>query len=460
MITIEKNQSANTESVQNYVNQVFETVKKRNPSESEFHQAVKEVFDSLIPVLIKNPQYINQAILERIVEPERVISFRVPWVDDMGNVRVNRGFRVQYSSAIGPYKGGLRFHPSVNASIIKFLGFEQIFKNSLTGQPIGGGKGGADFDPKGKSDGEIMRFCQSFMLELSKYIGPDTDVPAGDIGVGSKEIGFLFGQYKKMRSTFEAGVLTGKGLSYGGSLARKEATGYGTVYFVEEMLKDNNLSFKGSTVVVSGSGNVSIYAIEKAMQLGAKVVACSDSNGYIYVKDGLNLETVKRIKEVEKKRINTYVNDHPEAVYVESCNGIWTVPCDIALPCATQNEIDQNSAELLVSNGVKAIGEGANMPSTLEAVEIFLENNILFAPAKAANAGGVSVSALEMAQNSIRLSWTFEEVDSKLHAIMKSIYQNSKKAAQEYNAPGNLVVGANIAGFIKVADAMIEQGVI
>lgn len=460
MITIEKNQSTYTESVQNYVNQVFETVKKRNPNESEFHQAVKEVFDSLIPVLVKNPQYINQAILERIVEPERVITFRVPWVDDHGNVRVNRGFRVQYSNAIGPYKGGLRFHPSVNASIIKFLGFEQIFKNSLTGQPIGGGKGGADFDPKGKSDGEIMRFCQSFMLELSKYIGPDTDVPAGDIGVGSKEIGFLFGQYKKMRSTFEAGVLTGKGLSYGGSLARKEATGYGTVYFVEEMLKDKNLSFEGSTVVVSGSGNVSIYAIEKAMQLGAKVVACSDSNGYIYDKNGLNLETIKRIKEIEKKRISTYVADHPEAIYVESCNGIWTVPCDIALPCATQNEIDQNSAELLVSNGVKAIGEGANMPSTLEAVEIFLENNILFAPAKAANAGGVSVSALEMAQNSTRLSWTFEEVDSKLHAIMKSIYQNSKKAAQEYNAPGNLVVGANIAGFIKVADAMIEQGVI
>ncbi|MED4059709.1 NADP-specific glutamate dehydrogenase [Priestia megaterium] len=460
MITIEKNQSTYTESVQNYINQVFETVKKRNPNESEFHQAVKEVFDSLIPVLIKNPQYINQAILERIVEPERVITFRVPWVDDHGNVRVNRGFRVQYSSAIGPYKGGLRFHPSVNASIIKFLGFEQIFKNSLTGQPIGGGKGGADFDPKGKSDGEIMRFCQSFMLELSKYIGPDTDVPAGDIGVGSKEIGFLFGQYKKMRSTFEAGVLTGKGLSYGGSLARKEATGYGTVYFVEEMLKDKNLSFEGRTVVVSGSGNVSIYAIEKAMQLGAKVVACSDSNGYIYDKNGLNLETIKRIKEIEKKRISTYVADHPEAIYVESCNGIWTVPCDIALPCATQNEIDQNSAKLLVSNGVKAIGEGANMPSTLEAVEIFLENNILFAPAKAANAGGVSVSALEMAQNSTRLSWTFEEVDSKLHAIMKSIYQNSKKAAQEYNAPGNLVVGANIAGFIKVADAMIEQGVI
>jgi len=460
MITIEKNQSTYTESVQNYVSQVFETVKNRNPNESEFHQAVKEVFDSLIPVLVKNPQYINQAILERIVEPERVISFRVPWVDDQGNIRVNRGFRVQYSSAIGPYKGGLRFHPSVNASIIKFLGFEQIFKNSLTGQPIGGGKGGADFDPKGRSNGEIMRFCQSFMTELSKYIGPDTDVPAGDIGVGSKEIGFLFGQYKKMRGSFEAGVLTGKGLGYGGSLARKEATGYGTVYFVEEMLKDNNLSFEGSTVVVSGSGNVSIYAIEKAIQLGAKVVACSDSNGYIYDKNGLNLETVKRIKEVEKKRISTYIIDHPESIYAENCNGIWTVPCDIALPCATQNEIDQTSAELLVSNGVKAIGEGANMPSTLDAVEIFLENNILFAPAKAANAGGVSVSALEMAQNSTRLSWTFEEVDSKLHAIMKSIYQNSKKAAQEYNAPGNLVVGANIAGFIKVADAMVEQGII
>ncbi|QSX24347.1 NADP-specific glutamate dehydrogenase [Priestia megaterium] len=459
MITVEKNQSMYTESVQNYVSQVFETVKNRNPNESEFHQAVKEVFDSLIPVLVKNPQYISQAILERIVEPERVISFRVPWVDNQGNVRVNRGFRVQYSSAIGPYKGGLRFHPSVNASIIKFLGFEQIFKNSLTGQPIGGGKGGADFDPKGKSDGEIMRFCQSFMIELSKYIGPDTDVPAGDIGVGSKEIGFLFGQYKKMRGSL-AGVLTGKGLGYGGSLARKEATGYGTVYFVEEMLKDNNLSFEGSTVVVSGSGNVSIYAIEKAMKLGAKVVACSDSNGYIYDKNGLNLEAVKRIKEVEKKRISTYVTDHPEAIYSENCNGIWTVPCDIALPCATQNEIDQKSAELLVSNGVKAIGEGANMPSTLEAVETFLENNILFAPSKAANAGGVSVSALEMAQNSARLYWTFEEVDSKLHAIMKSIYQNSKKAAQEYNAPGNLVVGANIAGFIKVADAMIEQGVI
>ncbi|UGB33106.1 NADP-specific glutamate dehydrogenase [Metabacillus sp. B2-18] len=460
MKTIEKHQEAFTESVHHYVDQVFETVKRRNPNESEFHQAVKEVFDSLKPVLAKNPQYIKQGILERIVEPERVISFRVPWVDDQGNVKVNRGFRVQYNSAIGPYKGGLRFHPSVNASIVKFLGFEQIFKNSLTGQPIGGGKGGADFDPKGKSDGEIMRFCQSFMTELSKYIGPDTDVPAGDIGVGAREIGYLFGQYKKIRGGYEAGVLTGKGIGYGGSLARKEATGYGTVYFVEEMLQDENLSFQGSTVVVSGSGNVSIYAMEKAMQLGAKVVACSDSNGYIYDQNGINLDTVKRLKEVEKKRISDYVVDHPEAIYTENCFGIWTVPCDIALPCATQNEIDSASASLLVSNGVKAIGEGANMPSTLEAVEIFLENNVLFAPAKAANAGGVSVSALEMAQNSARLSWTFEEVDQKLQDIMKNIYLNSKKAAQDYGTPGNLVVGANIAGFVKVADAMIEQGVI
>lgn len=460
MKTMENTQQMYTESVQKYVQQVFETVQKRNPNEAEFHQAVKEVFDSLVPVLAKKPEYIKQAILERIVEPERVISFRVPWVDDEGNVQVNRGFRVQYSSAIGPYKGGLRFHPSVNASIIKFLGFEQIFKNSLTGQPIGGGKGGSDFDPKGKSDGEIMRFCQSFMTELSKYIGPDTDVPAGDIGVGSKEIGYLFGQYKKMRGAYEAGVLTGKGIGYGGSLARKEATGYGTVYFVEEMLNDQGLSFKGSTVVVSGSGNVSIYAIEKATQLGAKVVACSDSNGYIYDPNGINLDTVKRLKEVEKQRISEYVTEHPEAIYTENCSGIWTIPCDIALPCATQNEIDQTSAQILVSNGVKAIGEGANMPSTLEAVETFLENHVLFGPAKAANAGGVSVSALEMAQNSARLSWTFEEVDAKLQEIMKNIYQNSKQAAAEYGVPGNFVVGANIAGFVKVADAMIEQGVI
>ncbi|MED4017892.1 NADP-specific glutamate dehydrogenase [Sutcliffiella cohnii] len=460
MKTLEKVQHSHTENASKYVQEVYETVKVRNANEIEFHQAVKEVFDSLVPVLVKNPQYMRQAILERIVEPERVISFRVPWVDDNGNVKVNRGFRVQYNSAIGPYKGGIRFHPSVNASIIKFLGFEQIFKNSLTGQPIGGGKGGADFDPKGKSDGEIMRFCQSFMTELSKYIGPDIDVPAGDIGVGAKEIGYLFGQYKKMRGGFEAGVLTGKGIGYGGSLARKEATGYGTVYFVEEMLKDSNQHFKGSTVVVSGSGNVSIYAMEKAIELGAKVVACSDSNGYIYDPNGINLDTVKRLKEVENKRISEYVKDHSNAIYSDQCSGIWSVPCDIALPCATQNEIDEESAKLLVSNGVKAVGEGANMPSSLEAIEVFLQNGVLFAPAKAANAGGVSVSALEMAQNSMRLSWSFEEVDCKLQEIMKNIYRNSKKAAEEYGAPGNLVVGANIAGFVKVADAMIAQGII
>ncbi|MEB1808545.1 MAG: NADP-specific glutamate dehydrogenase [Bacillaceae bacterium] len=460
MKTMEKMKQSYTKEVQEYVDSVYQSVKKRNPNEEEFLQAVKEVFDSLIPVLAKNPQYIKQAILERIVEPERLISFRVPWVDDQGNVQVNRGFRVQFNSAIGPYKGGLRFHPSVNASIIKFLGFEQIFKNSLTGQPIGGGKGGSDFDPKGKSDAEIMRFTQSFMSELSRYIGPDIDVPAGDIGVGAREIGYMFGQYKKMRGGYEAGVLTGKGIGYGGSLARKEATGYGTVYFVEEMLKDKGLSFKDSVVTVSGSGNVSIYAMEKAMQLGAKVVACSDSGGYIYDKNGINLDTVKRLKEVESKRISEYVKEHPEALYFEGCTDIWSIPCDIALPCATQNEIDEEAAKLLVSNGVKAVGEGANMPSTLEAVEVFLDQDVLFGPAKAANAGGVSVSALEMAQNSMRLSWTFEEVDAKLHEIMKNIYRESVKAAEEYDAPGNLVVGANIAGFVKVADAMIVQGII
>lgn len=461
MSTILEEVSGNSmKTAKNYVNEVYEAVKKRNPNESEFHQAVKEIFDSLVPVFEKHPKYMENGILERISEPERIITFRVSWVDDQGKVQVNRGFRVQFSSAIGPYKGGLRFHPSVNASIIKFLGFEQIFKNSLTGQPIGGGKGGSDFDPKGKSDGEIMRFTQSFMTELSKYIGPDIDVPAGDIGVGAREIGYMFGQYKRMRGGYEAGVLTGKGLGYGGSLARTEATGYGTVYFVEEMLKDNKLSFKGSTVVVSGSGNVSIYAIEKANQLGAQVVACSDSNGYIYDKNGINLETVKRLKEVERKRIKEYVTEHPEAEYYEGCSGIWSIPCDIALPCATQNEIDEHSAKILVSNGVKAIGEGANMPSTLEAIDVFLNNNVLFAPAKAANAGGVAVSALEMAQNSMRLAWTFEEVDAKLHEIMTNIYQNSVRAAAEYGHPGNLVVGSNIAGFIKVADAMLAQGVI
>lgn len=445
---------------QSYVNEVYETIQARNPGEHEFHQAVKEIFDSLVPVFAKHPKYMNNGILERISEPERIITFRVPWVDDHGKVRVNRGFRVQYSNAIGPYKGGIRFHPSVNASIIKFLGFEQIFKNALTGQPIGGGKGGSDFDPKGKSDGEVMRFTQSFMTELCKYIGPDTDVPAGDIGVGAREIGYMFGQYKRIRGGYEAGVLTGKGVGYGGSLARTEATGYGVVYFVEEMLKDKGQSMKGRTVVVSGSGNVSIYAMEKALHMGASVVACSDSNGYIYDKRGINLETVKRLKEVERKRLREYVKEHPHAEYREGCTGIWTIPCDIALPCATQNEIDAASAKVLVENGVKAIAEGANMPSTLDAIEVFLSHGILFGPAKAANAGGVSVSALEMAQNSMRLAWTFEEVDAKLHEIMARIYQTSMKSAEEYGHPGNLVVGANIAGFIKVADAMMVQGVI
>jgi glutamate dehydrogenase (NADP+) len=460
METIQQMKNHEQTTAVDYVNDVFQTVLSRNPYEYEFHQAVKEIFDSLIPVFAKQPKYIEQGILERIVEPERVISFRVPWVDDKGKIQVNRGFRVQFNSAIGPYKGGLRFHPSVNASIIKFLGFEQTLKNSLTGQSIGGGKGGSDFDPKGKSDGEIMRFTQSFMTELYRHIGPDIDVPAGDIGVGAREIGYMFGQYKKIRGAYEAGILTGKGIGYGGSLARTEATGYGTVYFVQEMLADKHLSFEDRTVVVSGSGNVSIYAMEKAIQFGAKVVACSDSNGYIYDPTGINLDTVKRIKEVERKRISEYINEHPGAEYFEGCTGIWSIPCDIALPCATQNEINESSARILVSNGVKAVGEGANMPSTLEAIDVFLENDVLFAPGKAANAGGVAVSALEMAQNSARLSWTFEEVDTKLHKIMINIYQSSVKAAEEYGYPGNLVVGANIAGFLKVADAMIAQGVI
>ncbi|KGA97999.1 glutamate dehydrogenase [Alkalihalobacillus alcalophilus ATCC 27647 = CGMCC 1.3604] len=455
-----EHQHTETEIAKSYVADVYELVKKRNPNENEFHQAVKEVFDSLVPVLAKNPKYIRHGILERMAEPERLISFQVPWIDDHGTIQVNRGFRVQFNSAIGPYKGGIRFHPSVNASIIKFLGFEQMFKNSLTGLPIGGGKGGSDFDPKGKSDQEIMRFTQSFMSELSKYIGPDVDVPAGDIGVGAREIGYMFGQYKKIRGHFEAGVLTGKGLTYGGSLGRTEATGYGTVYFVEEMLQDIGLSFADRTVVVSGSGNVSIYAIEKAQQLGAKVVACSDSSGYVFDEQGIDLATVKRLKEVEGKRISEYVTEHPHAQYYPGCSNIWSIPCDIALPCATQNEIDEIAANLLVSNGVLAVGEGANMPSTLQAIDVFHENKVLFGPAKAVNAGGVAVSALEMAQNSMRLSWSFEEVDTKLQEIMKNIYRSSVEAAREFNAPGNLVVGANIAGFKKVADAMISQGVI
>lgn len=459
MTSVEYSTSSAAEA-QQYVNEVYETVTKRNPGESEFHQAVKEILDSLVPVLAKHPKYRQHSILERIVEPERLITFRVPWVDDQGNVQVNRGFRVQFNSAIGPYKGGLRFHPSVNASIIKFLGFEQIFKNSLTGQPIGGGKGGSDFDPKGKSDHEVMKFTQSFMTELSKYIGPDTDVPAGDIGVGAREIGYMFGQYKRLRGGNEAGVLTGKGLSYGGSLTRTEATGYGLVYFTQEMLASKGETFADKTVVVSGSGNVSIYAIQKAQELGAKVVAASDSNGYIYDRDGINLATLQRLKEVERKRIKDYVIEHPGAEYYEGCNGIWTIPCDIALPCATQNEIDEQAAKTLAANGVKYVAEGANMPSTLEAIEVYLNEGIYFGPAKAANAGGVAVSALEMAQNSARLAWSFEKVDAKLHVIMKNIYNNSVKAAEEYGHPGNLVVGSNIAGFLKVADTMIAHGVV
>ncbi|TLS48329.1 NADP-specific glutamate dehydrogenase [Paenibacillus antri] len=443
-----------------YVQNVYETVLKRNPGETEFHQAAKEIFTSLIPVFEKFPIYKELNILERISEPERLITFRVPWVDDQGVVKVNRGFRVQFSSTLGPYKGGLRFHPTVNASIIKFLGFEQIFKNALTGQPIGGGKGGSDFDPKGKSDMEIMRFAQSFMTELYRHIGPDIDVPAGDIGVGAREIGYMFGQYKRLRNGNEAGVLTGKGIGYGGSLGRKEATGYGTVYFVDEMLKAKGMDFEGQTVVVSGSGNVAIYAIEKAHQLGAKVVACSDSGGFIFDKNGINLDTVRRLKEVEYKRISEYVKEHPHAVYTEGCEKIWAIPCDIALPCATQNEIDESSAKLLIVNGVKAVGEGANMPSTLEAIDAFLEAGVLFGPAKAANAGGVAVSALEMSQNSMRFSWRFHEVDGKLHEIMKNIYRESVSAAEEFGVPGNYVAGANIAGFRKVADAMIAHGVI
>lgn len=437
---------------------VLEQVIKRNPNEPEFHQAVKEVLESLEPVAERHPEYLKAGIFERFVEPERQIIFRVPWVDDSGKVQVNRGFRVQFNSAIGPYKGGLRLHPSVNLGIIKFLGFEQILKNSLTGLPIGGAKGGSDFDPKGKSDGEVMRFCQSFMTELYRHIGENTDVPAGDIGVGAREIGYMYGQYKRIVNNF-TGVLTGKGLTWGGSLARTEATGYGLCYFVHEMLKAKGKSFKDATVVISGSGNVAIYAAQKAYELGAKVVAMSDSNGYIFDSEGVKLDTIKRIKEVERKRIKEYVKDHPNASYVEGCSGIWSIKCDIALPCATQNEIDEKSARMLVENGCYAVGEGANMPSTPEAIEVFLNNKVLFAPAKAANAGGVATSALEMCQNSMRYSWTFEEVDAKLKNIMVNIYKNASAVAKEYGYEDNLVVGANIAGFLKVANAMYAQGI-
>ena len=437
---------------------VMDDVIKRNPNEPEFHQAVEEVLLSLEPVAEKHPEWVKDKIFDKIVEPERQIIFRVPWVDDKGEEHINRGFRVQFNSAIGPYKGGLRFHPSVNVGIIKFLGFEQIFKNSLTGLPIGGGKGGSDFDPKGKSDGEIKRFCQSFMLELNRHIGENTDVPAGDIGVGGREIGYLYGMYKKINNEF-TGVLTGKGLGWGGSLARKEATGYGLCYFMNEALKAKGKSFKDATVVISGSGNVAIYANQKATELGAKVVAMSDSNGYIYDANGINLSTIQKIKEVERKRISEYVKYHPNATYTEGFRGIWNVKCDVALPCATQNEIDEDSAKTLISNGCYAVGEGANMPSTMEAVNLFINNKIIFGPAKAANAGGVATSALEMAQNSMRYSWTFEEVDSKLQEIMKGIYEKCSSTASEYGFEDNLVIGANIAGFIKVAEAMYAQGI-
>ena len=441
-----------------YTSRVLEGLKQRNANESEFLQAATEILESISPVFDKHPEYEKAGLLERFVEPERVILFRIPWVDDQGKVQVNRGYRVQFNSAIGPYKGGLRFHPSVNLSILKFLGFEQVLKNSLTGLPIGGGKGGSDFDPKGKSDREVMAFCQSLMTELYRHIGADTDVPAGDIGVGGREIGYLYGQYKRLTGLYE-GVLTGKGLSYGGSLARTQATGYGLCYFVKNMLEANGKTLSGQTVVVSGSGNVAIYACEKATQMGAKVVAMSDSNGYVYDKDGIKLDVVKQIKEVERGRIKEYAARVPGAEYHEGCRGIWTIPCDVALPCATQNELDAEGAKALIANGCFAVGEGANMPSTLEATELFLQNGILFAPGKAANAGGVATSALEMCQNSARLSWTFDEVDEKLKGIMANIFAKCAEAAKEYgDKPTNYVVGANIAGFLKVADAMMAQG--
>ena len=441
-----------------YVDEVIEAVVKKNPGEAEFHQAVKEVLDSLRPVVEANEEkYRQEALLERLVEPERIIMFRVPWVDDEGKVQVNKGYRVQFNSAIGPYKGGLRLHPSVNLSIIKFLGFEQIFKNSLTGLPIGGGKGGSDFDPKGKSDREVMAFCQSFMTELYRHIGADTDVPAGDIGVGAREIGYLFGQYKRIRDVYE-GVLTGKGLTYGGSLVRTQATGYGLLYLTEELLKLNGKELSGKTVAVSGAGNVATYAIEKAYQLGAKPVTCTDSTGWVYDPEGIDLAALKEIKEVKRARLSEYTKYRPNAEYHEG-KGVWSVKCDIALPCATQNELTLEDAKLLVQNGCFAVCEGANMPTTLEATKYLQDNGIIFAPGKAANAGGVATSALEMSQNSERLSWSFEEVDAKLQGIMVNICHNMVDAAKKYGFEGNYVVGANAAGFEKVAEAMLAQGV-
>ena len=442
-----------------YVDEVIDLVVKKNPAEPEFHQAVKEVLDSLKLVIDANEEkYRREGILERFTEPERIVSFRVPWVDDNGAVQVNKGYRIQFNSAIGPYKGGLRFHPSVNQSILKFLGFEQTLKNSLTGLPMGGGKGGSNFDPKGKSDREVMAFCQSFMTELYRHIGKDTDIPAGDIGVGGREVGYLFGQYKRITGLYE-GVLTGKGLTFGGSLARTQATGYGLVYILDEMLKHNGKDMAGKTIVVSGSGNVAIYATEKAQQLGAKVVALSDSNGYIYDKDGIQLDIVKEIKEVRRGRIKEYVEEVPTAVYTEG-RGIWSIPCDIALPCATQNELNLEDAQTLLANGCFAVAEGANMPSTREATDLFVEKKILFMPGKAANAGGVATSGLEQSQNALRMSWSFEEVDDKLHTIMVNIFAKVSEAAERYQVAGNYVAGANIAGFEKVVEAMLGQGIV
>ena len=442
-----------------YLKEVYDGLAARNAEQKEFLQAVEEVLESLEPVVEAHPEYQKAGLIERMVEPERVVMFRVPWVDDAGKVQVNRGYRVQFNSAIGPYKGGLRFHPSVNLSIIKFLGFEQCFKNSLTGLPMGGGKGGCDFDPHGKSDAEVMRFCQSFMTELYRHIGPDTDVPAGDIGVGGREIGYMYGQYKRIRNEF-TGVLTGKGIPYGGSLARTEATGYGLCYFADEMLKANGRSFEGARVVISGSGNVAIYANQKATQLGGKVIAMSDSNGYIVDENGIDYKVMKEIKEIKRARISTYLDYVPTAKYVEGSKGIWNVPCDIALPCATQNELPLEGAQALVANGCYAVAEGANMPSTPEAVACFQTNGVLFAPAKASNAGGVATSGLEMSQNSLRLGWTFDEVDGRLHDIMVNIYKNAADAAERYGMKGNLVAGANIAGFEKIASAMMSQGIV
>ncbi|KFI67139.1 NADP-specific glutamate dehydrogenase [Bifidobacterium magnum] len=443
-----------------YVKRVYAQVEARDPEQPEFLQAVMEVFETIEPVFKDHPEYEKSGVLERLVEPERVIKFRVPWIDDEGHVQVNRGYRIQFNSAIGPYKGGLRFHPTVTESVIKFLGFEQIFKNSLTGLPMGGGKGGSDFDPKGRSDAEVMRFCQSFMTELQRHVGQFTDVPAGDINVGAREVGYMFGQYKRLRNEF-AGVLTGKGLEFGGSLARTEATGYGLCYYTQEALRVlRNDSFAGKTVVVSGSGNVAIFAIEKAQELGANVVTCSDSNGYIYDPNGIDLDIVKDIKLEHRGRIKEYADRVASAEYHEGCSEVWTVPCDIALPCATQNEIDEPHAQALVDNGCTVVCEGANMPSTPAAIAVYQNNGVLYGPAKAANAGGVAVSGLEMSQNSYRLSWTFEETDKRLQGIMESIVAESLAAAKQYGHEGDLMMGANIAGFIKVANAMVAEGII